>query len=182
LAAFYRARFPQIHGLSKSGRTPNPRAENIDIHREGRAVDLMILEADRAVGEQIANELAANAGRWGIQYITYWRGQVGNGRASRRTSGSPHLDHVHVELTREASQSLTEAALAATFGQAPPPNAGETGEDYATMDEEVHNYEDYDGGKGELVALAKGNPAVTIAAVAATGIGLYLLYTVLSKR
>lgn len=83
-----------------------------DVHEEGRALDVMS-ESNRALGEEVANWLALNAQRLGVQYLIFDRlelssSNIGPAWEPYGTSGdrnqwgrapNPHTDHVHVELS-----------------------------------------------------------------------------------
>ena len=126
-AAAMKAKFPfvtstgiragdQHHGLSTAtGRR--------DMHEEARAIDFMLPgpESARVVqGPLLANWLSRNAQAFGIQGIVSrsgnWFASYPAGRRFRPYPGSsPHVDHVHVELSEEAANrgSLQMAQLVA---------------------------------------------------------------------
>jgi hypothetical protein len=86
------------------------------IHGEGRAWDMMLpVRAGRGNprGHDAVRELGAHGRRLGIQTIifdrTIWSARSPSGR--QYTGVHPHYDHVHYELTREASRRLTVGEL-----------------------------------------------------------------------
>jgi hypothetical protein len=64
-------------------------------------------------GHDVVRELGANGRRLGVQAVifdrTIWSARSPSGRPY--TGVHPHYDHLHIELTREAGQRLTVAAL-----------------------------------------------------------------------
>lgn len=96
----------------------------ISTHGEGRAVDIMFPSPDgraHASGTALVNLILPHVGKLGIQCIiwnrTIWsasspKGTYYNGR-------HPHRDHIHIELTRHASRTLTLATIRAVFNNVP---------------------------------------------------------------
>ena len=89
------------------------------IHGEGRAVDWMMpVRGGRGnpEGHDAVRRLGALGDRLGVQTIifdrTIWSARSPSGRAY--TGVHPHYDHLHIELTREAGQTLTLAQLRLT--------------------------------------------------------------------
>lgn len=84
------------------------------VHSEGRAIDVFIPmrngTANNANGDIVANWLIDNAKRIGIQYIiwdrTSWKA-AGTPSQKCYTGSHPHNDHIHVELTWQASRKQT---------------------------------------------------------------------------
>jgi hypothetical protein len=81
------------------------------LHAEGRAVDLGINPHGAQYGTLLAERLRALSGELGIQCII-WNRQIWSGSYPeagwRRYSGTnPHLDHLHVELSKLAAANLT---------------------------------------------------------------------------
>lgn len=96
------------------------------VHGNGRAVDLMFPGAGHPQGTALKN-LLVKTGRnrpdLGIQFIIWNRRKYGcvDGFVERAYGGqNPHTDHVHVELTKAASKTLTLAALRQAWGASPP--------------------------------------------------------------
>lgn len=93
---------------------------NRDVHEEGRAADIMT--SNQAIGSRIADWLLRNARVLGVQQIIWHRGYWSSatprrGRSSfgAYTGRSPHIDHVHVELSPQWAFDVARlrAALAA---------------------------------------------------------------------
>jgi hypothetical protein len=93
------------------------------IHGEGRAVDWMMPVRNgrgNPEGHEVVRMLGAVGKRLGVQAIIFdrkiWSARSPSGRAY--TGVHPHYDHLHIELTREAGQTLTLATIRqATSGQ-----------------------------------------------------------------
>jgi hypothetical protein len=81
------------------------------IHAEGRALDLGVDEGTDegfVVGEQVAAWLVKHAEQIGCQYFIWNRQSWRKSRGWRPYHGtSPHRDHLHIELTREAADEIT---------------------------------------------------------------------------
>ncbi len=85
-------------------------------HAEGRADDVgfpMVNGRANPAGHRLVRRLLRNPERCGIQAIifdrTIWSAKSPNGRPYRGVN--PHLDHVHIELTRDAADRLNVATL-----------------------------------------------------------------------
>lgn len=98
------------------------------IHGEGRAIDLMLptsggrpTEESKAIGYEIVELLGRNGLELGIQCIiwdrTIWSALSPNGRVY--TGTHPHYDHLHIELDRNAAQTLTLAKIREVTGKFP---------------------------------------------------------------
>jgi len=87
-------------------------ASTTSAHAEGRALDVGF-----PIGDPDANRLLARLlkvpGRLGIQAIIYERRIYSRITPAGRpyTGLVPHVDHLHIELTREAGQKLTYATV-----------------------------------------------------------------------
>jgi hypothetical protein len=86
------------------------------IHGEGRAWDMMFPVRNgrgHPRGHEAVRELGAHGLRLGIQAIifdrTIWSARSPSGRPYNGVH--PHYDHLHIELTREASRRLTASEL-----------------------------------------------------------------------
>lgn len=96
------------------------------LHGEGRAVDLglpVVAGRGNPVGHAIVEQLGANGARLGIQAIVFDR-QVWSAKSplGRRYDGAhPHYDHLHIELTRQASDLLTLTTFRHVLGGAASP-------------------------------------------------------------
>ncbi len=98
-------------------RNSNPNAcEYLSVHAIGRAIDVMIPlsggSADNTLGDQIANWLIENAEYVGIQRVIwdgrYWSGnRVNDHFRDIESNASPHIDHIHVELSVDAAARRT---------------------------------------------------------------------------
>lgn len=98
-----------------------PGAPELSIHAEGRALDLSVPEGG-ALGDVVLERLLAAAGRLGLQRIIYWGQQYDRHSPLGTPYGgdNPHLNHLHIEQTRDAAATLTEAqAHAALFAHVP---------------------------------------------------------------
>ena len=92
----------------------NTRAK-MSVHGTGRAIDVMIPvvagDANNAVGDPIAKYLVENAQRLGVQYFIWCRKSWSLFRPAGQkfntyTGPSPHIDHLHVELTIAAASRV----------------------------------------------------------------------------
>ena len=99
--------FPQIHEIG------GVRADALQWHPNGLAVDVMIPNAGTAEGIALGDAIVAfafrNATRFGLQ-DAIWRG-VYYTPAGRQSSGYGHYDHVHITTTGGGYPSGTEAYL-----------------------------------------------------------------------
>lgn len=99
------------------------------LHGEGRAVDFGINPHGAQYGTDLANRLMNNSAALGIQCIIWnrriWSGSYAT-QGFRPYSGvNPHVDHLHVELSRAAAANLTAARAAQIMATAAPvPPAG----------------------------------------------------------
>lgn len=93
-----------------------------DPHEEGLAVDVMT--RDPVLGDSIANWLVSNAGALGVWIVIWSQREWSTGRPprwERYTGSSPHTDHVHVELSREAA-ALSREAMFERLARLEPPS------------------------------------------------------------
>lgn len=112
------AHFPQTYSIGGySCRTINGDPNNMSVHGTGRALDVMIHtiaeEADNDLGDPIGNWLIENAEAIGIQYIIWdvwtWQAARPVGAKEKAYGGAhPHNDHLHVELSVEASKNTQD--------------------------------------------------------------------------
>ena len=93
--------------------------QSMSIHAEGRAVDFMLpVHQGKAheSGDDIVRTLGARGRELGVQAIIWdrriWSARSPNGRPYKGVN--PHIDHLHIELTRKGAASLTAAALGGT--------------------------------------------------------------------
>lgn len=97
------------------------------LHGEGRAVDLGIVPHGAAYGTALADRLMHNSAELGIQCII-WNRRIWSGsyptQGFRPYNGvNAHVDHLHVELSWNAANTLTAARVAQVMGNsvsAPP--------------------------------------------------------------
>lgn len=99
------------------------------LHGEGRAGDLGVRPYGASYGDAYAQALVDHSAELGIQLVI-WERRIWSGSkpdAGWRDYGgvSPHTDHIHAELSREAARSLTVARIEDVLGGAiiVPPSA-----------------------------------------------------------
>ncbi len=136
------------------------------VHSEGRACDLMIPTESRndpvPWGDVLADRLRAMSAELGVQGVIYnrrqWFASYSASSYDWRPRGADHDDHVHVELTRAASVTLTAAHVEAILNGGTPPGAPLTQDAlrlFQTMTpwgERVYGYTTTSGGAGVLDA------------------------------
>ena len=113
--AYISARWPEVISIGGySCRHISGDDQVTSIHAVGRALDIMLPldngQADNAVGDPIANFFVTHAQEIGVQRViwdrTYWRS--GNAPREGYYGGAhPHHDHIHLELSVDASQLRT---------------------------------------------------------------------------
>lgn len=90
------------------------------LHGEGRACDLGVRPHDSGYGHDAASLLHANSAELGIQCIIWsrriWSGSRPHEGFRPYTGTSPHVDHLHVELSWPAARTLTQARIAEILG------------------------------------------------------------------
>lgn len=96
-------------------RTVRGPSQTISLHGEGRAPDLGY--TNKAKGDAALALLLRHRMALGLQMAIWWRriysAKAPNGAAYQGVS--PHTDHIHAELTRHASRTLTESYIRALF-------------------------------------------------------------------
>jgi hypothetical protein len=98
------------------------------VHAEGRAIDVGFPTepAGHAEGHRLAGLLVRHHAELGVQQVIWarqiWRNTIGTWRPYNGVS--PHLDHVHAELTRAAAAGLTAEQITAATAPARPPYPG----------------------------------------------------------
>jgi len=124
--------FAQIYpGVAKSGGIYNCRpvrgSTTMSVHSEGRAVDVMMPVVNgkgNPNGHDAIRKLGPHGRELGIQTIifdrTAWSARSPSGRPY--TGVHPHYDHLHVELTRHAGETLTLGAIQRILGTVSPSN------------------------------------------------------------
>lgn len=103
----------RITDVSLRGRArPMLPDQRIDQHQAGRAIDFMT--RDKELGDAVANWLAVNADAIGVQCIVWcnrkfgpWFPRGDSRRFGEYVGSSPHVDHVHVDLTVEGAEGRT---------------------------------------------------------------------------
>lgn len=92
----------------------------LSVHSEGRALDIGVAVTDegKALGDRVFRVLAPAAWSLGIQRIVWYRRIWQASAPSGKSYGGshPHTDHLHVEMTREASTNLTEQQIRSIIG------------------------------------------------------------------
>ncbi len=90
------------------------------LHGEGRAADLGVRPFDADYGHDVASLLHANSAEIGIQCIIWsrriWSGAQPHAGFRQYRGSSPHVDHLHVELTWPAARLLTQARIVEILG------------------------------------------------------------------
>jgi hypothetical protein len=112
--------FPQILRVGGYACRPvNGSAVTMSVHATGRALDLMLptigedAQADNDLGDPIGDFLIENAEALGVQFIIWdrwdWMAERAAGAKGKAYAGAhPHNDHVHVELSVEASMQTAD--------------------------------------------------------------------------
>ena len=114
LMTYLQEQYPQISEVKGfTCRAINGAPNRASVHSTGRALDIMIpvglrAEASNDLGDPIANFLIANAEDIGVQYLiwdrTSWQANRAAGSKENYYTGAhDHNDHLHVELSEEAS-------------------------------------------------------------------------------
>ena len=106
--------------------------QSMSIHSEGRAVDYglpVVGGVAHPVGMQVVRALGERGDELGVQTVIFdrriWSARSPNGR--RYTGVNPHLDHLHIELTREGGRSLTVERLGGAAPARPTLRLGDRG-------------------------------------------------------
>ena len=92
------------------------------MHGEGRAIDVGFPVLNRkahADGSRLLEDLAKHAGDLGLQCII-WNRRIYSARSPRGrkyTGSNPHIDHLHIELTKDAAERLTPTRLHSILGR-----------------------------------------------------------------
>lgn len=95
------------------------------LHGEGRACDLGINPHGAPYGTLLAERLRLSSAELGIQCIIWhrriWSGAYPDSGWRSYSGTNPHVDHLHVELSRAAAGSLTPIRIQQVFAPAPKP-------------------------------------------------------------
>jgi len=112
LFSWLQGRWPAGHSMGIYNCRPVRGRRSMSIHSEGRAVDFGLpVHGGRAhpQGIEIVRALGAQGRRWGVQAVIWdrriWSARSPNGRPYKGVN--PHIDHLHIELTRRAAAALT---------------------------------------------------------------------------
>ena len=118
LARILRATFPWLRTIGTVRCSPltvrhrdGTTEQRMSIHAIGRALDAMVPSDAGPEGTQLADWLVANAERYGIQLVIWnriaWQPSMATERRFQAYTGrSPHVDHVHIEVTATPSAEL----------------------------------------------------------------------------
>jgi hypothetical protein len=126
LGTYLRGEFDQVSSIGGYAcRRNTADSSRMSVHGTGRALDVFIPKragkADSTKGDPVANWLVLNAARIGVQLViwnrTVWRANGTN--EGNYTGPNPHTDHLHVELTVEASKLMTPWFREGRDGSAP---------------------------------------------------------------
>jgi hypothetical protein len=98
-----------------------PFRSSLSEHAAGRAFDAMLIRANDAVAQRLAEWLARNAQKIGVQSVIYARRVWGYGKFSwrRYTGVAAHYDHVHIGINKVAATSLTEELIERAMAEDP---------------------------------------------------------------
>lgn len=120
LGEFLVKKFPgATHFQGYECRASTSGSGKMSVHGTGKAIDLFIDvvagDADNSAGDPPANWLIANSRDVGIQYLiwdqTDWGPHRGGEKHAFYSDGSdkksPHIDHIHLELTSDAAERET---------------------------------------------------------------------------
>lgn len=81
------------------------------LHAEGRALDLGVTPHGASWGTGLAELLRARSGELGVQCVIWnrriWSGAYPDAGWRAYAGTNPHVDHIHLELTRAAAAGLT---------------------------------------------------------------------------
>lgn len=114
-------RHPKGRSLGCFNCRPTRGASNLSKHGEGRALDVgftMVKGRGSAEGYALVKDIGEHGKALGVEAIIYdrkiWSAKSPGGRAY--TGAAPHYDHVHIELSRSAAGSLTDAKIVKILG------------------------------------------------------------------
>lgn len=123
--AWCTANHPPARSLGIYNYRPVRGSTSLSIHAEGRALDIgypVVNGKAHTEGHNLLRRLGGAGRTLGIQAII-WDRRIYSARtpAGRAYTGvNPHIDHLHVELTRHAGETLTAAFIQQTLGGNPP--------------------------------------------------------------
>ena len=113
--------YPMARNLGIYNYRPVRGSTSLSIHAEGRALDVgmpVVGGQAHAEGTRLLNRLGARGRELGIQTII-WNRRIYSARSplGRTYSGvNPHVDHLHIELTRDAGERLTTTTIIGILG------------------------------------------------------------------
>lgn len=97
------------------------------LHGEGRAADLGV-PVGAGWAQTLADQLRLNSAELGIQCVIHnrkiWSGSYPTAGWRTYTGTNPHLDHLHVELSRSAAGTLTAERVQQVLGGGGQPGPG----------------------------------------------------------
>jgi hypothetical protein len=134
------------------------------LHGEGRACDFGINPNGAAYGRLLAEQLRLHSAELGIQCIIWdrqiWSGAYPDAGWRAYTGTNPHVDHIHLELTRAAAQSLTAEQVQRVLQPSPAPTAARPVEDDMSQAQVDQLRRDIGFARDQiLTALGVDNPA-----------------------
>lgn len=113
--------YPAARNLGIYNHRPVRGSTSLSVHSEGRALDVgfpVVGGKAHADGHALLRRLGSHGRSLGIQTII-WDRRIYSARSPEGrayTGVSPHVDHLHVEQTREAAESLTAATIVRLLG------------------------------------------------------------------
>jgi len=115
----------QTKGLGVYNNRPIRNGKSLSTHAEGRALDIGV-PVSSDTGDRLYRVMVENATELGVQQILWdgkgWRCDRGQFSTSSKVAAL-HRDHLHIELTRDASHNLKPSQVAKILGQPiPEPN------------------------------------------------------------
>lgn len=118
------------NGMARDSHRNHTTGQRRDVHEEGRACDFKVRPIGSAPGAMLANWLVLNAEHLGVQLVIWDRLEWSSSNIGPKFESylspphpSPHDDHVHAELSVEASQigaDAMRARLDAAWSHNPP--------------------------------------------------------------
>lgn len=122
------------NGMARDSSRNHQVGQRRDVHEEGRACDFKVRPVGSAPGAILANWLVQHAQHIGVQLVIWDRLEWSSSPIGTRFEDyrsppypSPHDDHVHAELSIEASQIGAEAMrarLESAWASSPPGTTG----------------------------------------------------------
>lgn len=122
LAAVVRSTFPWVSAIGTTRCSPNTgNANTVSIHGLGRALDVMVPEPSGSDGAALANWAVVNSPSFGIQLVIWdhlvWQGSLPvASRFAPYRGRNPHVDHVHIEVTRGGTGTIGPSSSSSSSG------------------------------------------------------------------